>query len=302
MGTAKHQQGYLVKGILLSGGIGSRLHPVTVGVSKQLLPVFDKPMFYYPLATLIHAGVTDVVIITNTENVGTYAKYFGDGAQFGISISILGQDSPLGVAHSIEVARDFLDSEPFWLILGDNLFHGPSFGHNLESLNEISGSGIFAYHVDNPQDYGVIEFEIGSDSPKTLEEKPRSPKSNWIIPGLYYFDKSAYGKFALQVPSQRGELEILDLLNAYLTEGSLSVSRVSRGNAWFDLGSPHKLLKASQFVETIQETQGLMVGSPEEAAFHKGLLSLEFIREQCSKFPNSSYHVALLRTLETLSK
>lgn len=290
-----------MKGILLSGGSGSRLNPITLNINKQLLPVFDKPMFYYPLATLIHAGVTDVLVITNTEYIEMYNRYLGDGSKFGIRISVQGQDRPLGVAHSIEVAKDFLGTQPFWLILGDNLFHGPSFGHNLENLNGQSGCEIFAYHVENPNEYGVVEFQADTKTPKSLEEKPLAPKSNWIIPGLYHFDNTAYSKYLLQVPSPRGELEILDLLNAYLGDLALRVSRVSRGNAWFDLGSPHKLLKASQFVETIQENQGLMVGSPEEAAFHKGLISLDFIRKECAKFPNSNYCSKLLVSIESFA-
>lgn len=289
-----------MKGILLSGGSGSRLHPVTQNLSKQLLPVFDKPMFYYPLATLIHAGVTDVVVITNTENVSLYERYLEAGSNYGITITVKGQDRPLGVAHSIEVAGDFVEDESFWLILGDNLFHGPSFGHNLERVSTDSGCEIFAYHVENPREYGVVEFQADSDRPLTLEEKPISPKSNWVIPGLYYFDGSAREKFQHLTPSLRGELEILDLLKLYLEDDSLKVSKVSRGNAWFDLGSPHKLLKASQFVETIQENQGLMVGCPEEAAFHKGLISIDFIRARCSAHPNSEYYTKLLNSIETL--
>ena len=289
-----------MKGILLSGGLGSRLRPITRGISKQLLPVFDKPMFYYPLATLIHAGVTDVIVITNSEYVEMYKEYLGDGSNFGISISVVAQSQPLGVAHSIEVAKDFLGNQPFWLILGDNLFHGPNFGHDLEKHNGRSGCEIFAYHVKNPNEYGVVEFRTDSGSPKSIEEKPATPKSNWIIPGLYHFDNTAYEKYLLQVPSSRGELEILDVLNAYLAEGSLKVTRVSRGNAWFDLGSPQKLLAAAQFVETIQENQGLMVGSPEEAAFHKGLLSLDQIRMHATEFANSNYYNKMLSSLGKL--
>jgi glucose-1-phosphate thymidylyltransferase len=287
-----------MKGILLAGGLGTRMSPITSGISKQLLPVFDKPMIYYPLATLIHAGVTQVIVVTNPENVPIYEGYLGDGSKFGISITVQAQLKPLGVAHSIEVANDFLENEPFWLILGDNLFHGPNFGHRLESLNQPRGCEIFAYHVDNPREYGVVEFAEGSSKPVSLEEKPEFPKSNWVIPGLYHFDGSAFEKYLHLSPSSRGELEILDLLKAYQSEGSLNVSVVSRGNAWFDLGSPEKLLKAAQFVETIQGNQGLMVGSPEEASYHKGLLSLEFIRKTCKEFPSSSYYGKLLGSIE----
>jgi glucose-1-phosphate thymidylyltransferase len=289
-----------MKGILLSGGLGSRMLPITQSISKQLLPVFDKPMFYYPLATLIHAGVKDVIVITNCEFVEIYKKYLGDGSNFGIRISFAAQKRPLGVAHSIEVAKDFLENQPFWLILGDNLFHGPDFGHNLVKHNVSSGCEVFAYHVKNPNEYGVVEFEEDSDAPRSIEEKPTAPRSNWIIPGLYHFDNTAYEKYFFQVPSSRGELEILDVLNAYLALGSLKVTRVSRGNAWFDLGSPQKLLAAAQFVETIQENQGLIVGSPEEAAYHKGLLSLDQIKNQGTVFANSSYYQKLLISLEKL--
>jgi glucose-1-phosphate thymidylyltransferase len=261
--------------------------------------VFDKPMFYYPLATLIHAGVTEVIVITNSEYVEMYREYLGDGSSFGIRISIVAQTQPLGVAHSIEVAKDFLANQPFWLILGDNLFHGPNFGHSLEKLNSSSGCEIFAYHVRNPNEYGVIEFMSDSGLPKSIEEKPDAPKSNWIIPGLYHFDNTAYEKYLRQVPSARGELEILDVLNAYLDEGSLRVTKVSRGNAWFDLGSPQKLLAAAQFVQTIQENQGLIVGSPEEAALHKNLLSIDQIRMNASKFTNSNY---LEKMIDSLGK
>ena len=302
LGEGEQGKGPLVKGILLSGGLGTRLAPITRVISKQLLPVFDKPMIYYPLSTLIHAGVNEVLIITSPEHFDTYRELLGNGTNFGISINYAIQDEPRGVAQAIEVAAEFLDDQDFWLILGDNLFHGPDFGHKLSelSLSGNFGCRIFAYHVEDPRPYGVIEFASDNQTVLGITEKPINPKSNWIVPGLYRFDSTAHRKFAEIEISGRGEYEITDLIRKYSESGSLGVQKISRGNAWFDLGSPKTLLAASLFVQTIQASQGLLIGSPEEAALHKNLLSMEQVIQLTMLDAESFYIQTLLKSIASL--
>lgn len=282
-----------MKGIILAGGNGTRLRPSTLVVGKQLLPVFDKPMIYYPLSTLIHAGVREILIISTPREVINFKKLLSDGDELGISIYYVAQNRPDGIPQGISLAKDFLNGENFWFILGDNLFHGPQFGKQLKNFNQFQGVQIFGYRVKDPSAYGIAYFEHNSDKILKIVEKPVDGLSNWAIPGLYYFDHSAHLKFDSLVPSPRGELEIVDLLNMYLREDKLKLQKISRGNAWFDLGTPENLLAASTFVESIQTRQGLLVGSPEEAAFNAGLISREELQAAASKLGACSYAKAL---------
>jgi len=291
-----------MKGVILAGGEGTRLRPMTSVVGKQLLPVFDKPMIYYPLSTLIFAGVDEVLIVTTEKEIRRFQELLGDGTSFGIQIFYKVQDAPRGLAHGIQVASEFINEEAFYFILGDNLFHGPDFGMRLQDLPNSSlrnGAHIFAYRVSDPSQYGVISFSESDGSIKTLEEKPDKSISNWAIPGLYFFDGTA-GRRVLEIsPSPRGELEIIDLLLSYLKDGSLEAHRISRGNAWFDLGTPENLLIGAQFVHLIQSRQGMLVGSPEEAAFRMKLISRLDISEQFGNFGQSSYHGSVLGSIHS---
>jgi glucose-1-phosphate thymidylyltransferase len=259
-----------VKGVILAGGLGTRLRPATLVISKQLLPVYDKPMIYYPLSTLIHAGCSEVLLISSSSDLPQFEKLLSHGEHLGIRIHFLAQDSPDGVAQGIKIAEQFLEDQDFWFILGDNLFHGPRFGSDLQMVTENVGCHAFAYHVNNPSDYGVVKFTADSGEVERLVEKPSSYISSWAIPGLYYFDKSAPERTRQLTPSLRGELEILDLLKLYQSDQTLKVEKISRGNAWFDLGTALSLLRASEFVQIVQERQGQLVGSPEEASFNAG--------------------------------
>jgi len=289
-----------MKGILLAGGLGTRLYPMTQVISKQLLPVFEKPMIYYPLSTLIHAGATEVLVITSPTDSSFYRKLLNDGQQFGIRISYEIQEEPRGIAQSVIIAKEFLASQDFWLILGDNLFHGPDFGKSLRSSVIPQGCLAFAYHVQNPSSFGVVTFDKNLEQILKLEEKPNDGNSNWAIPGLYFFDSSAEERVLTLKPSARNELEILDLLNHYFHDGQLKIRRVSRGNAWFDLGTAKSILSASVFVQAIQESQGLLIGSPEEAAFNNGRISLDALKKQISLSKESTYINNLLASFSEL--
>ena len=263
-----------MKGVILAGGLGTRLRPATLVISKQLLPVYDKPMIYYSLSTLIHAGCSEVLVISSPSDLPQFEKLLSDGKHLGIRISFLAQQKPDGVAQGIQIAEHFLEGQDFWFILGDNLFHGPRFGTDLRLITRNAGCHAFAYHVNNPSDYGVVKFKTNSDELDTLIEKPSTYISSWAIPGLYYFDNSAPERTKKLKPSPRGELEILDLLKSYQSDQTLNIEKISRGNAWFDLGTAINLLRAGEFVQIVQERQGQLVGSPEEASFHAGFLSV----------------------------
>jgi glucose-1-phosphate thymidylyltransferase len=273
MDQRESEKGGKVKGIILAGGEGTRLRPCTLVVGKQLLPVFDKPMIYYPLSTLIHAGVDEVLVVTTPHEVERFRTLLSDGKQFGISISYAVQETPGGIPQGILLAEEFLGGDSFWFILGDNLFHGPEFGAKLKEIEFEEGAHIFTYRVKDPSAYGVAVFTSGDEKIQSLIEKPQDAKSKWAIPGIYFLDSSAIKKAKHLRPSFRGELEIIDLLNAYLEENKLQASKVSRGNAWFDLGTAENLLRAAMFVEALQSRQGLLVGSPEEAAFSAGYIT-----------------------------
>ena len=289
-----------MKGVILAGGTGTRLMPLTKVVSKQLLPVYDKPVIYYPLSTLIHAGVTEVLIISTPRDISYIENLLEDGSHLGIKIHYLIQEFPRGLADGVRISEEFTNGEKFWFILGDNLFHGPDFGVSLQNhFSENIGSTVFAYRVADPRAYGVVEFDKDGSTVTKLTEKPDQPNSNWVIPGLYIFDGDAPKLSATIKPSLRGELEIIDLLDAYLCQDRLNVRKISRGNAWFDLGTSENLLIASQFVHSIQTRQGQLVGSPEEASFNAQLIDNEHFRLVAQKFEKNDYGKNLFNILET---
>ena len=253
-----------MKGVILAGGSGTRLHPLTKVTSKQLLPVYDKPMIYYPLTTLILAGVSEVLVITRPEDAPSFKSLLGDGSEFGISISFAEQEKPAGLAQAPFIAEEFLNGEGFCLILGDNFLYGSGLGRKLQNLDAVEGATIFAYKVSDPTQYGVIELD-GKGMPISIEEKPRSPKSDLAIPGLYFFDKEMVEICRNLKPSPRGELEITDAIKEYMSRGKLSVEVLPIGTAWLDMGSFESLLEAGEFVHIIQSRQGILIGDPSTA-------------------------------------
>jgi glucose-1-phosphate thymidylyltransferase len=283
-----------MKGIILAGGTGSRLFPSTLVTGKQLLPVFDKPMIYYPLSTLIHAGVNEVLIITTASEREKFENLLKTGKQFGLQIQYLVQESPKGVAQGLLLSEEFVGKNNFWFILGDNLFHGPNFGTQLRLLDQSSGALIFGYKVSNPQDYGILKFDKSKESVTKIIEKPKKFISDWAIPGLYKFDNKAFDICRTLKPSSRGELEITDVLSEYLKVNALQVNKVSRGNAWFDLGTSLALLQAANFVQLVQERQGLLIGSPEEAALNSGLISGNELESMIFQSQKSEYFSKLI--------
>jgi glucose-1-phosphate thymidylyltransferase len=278
-----------MKGIILAGGMGTRLHPLTLAVSKQLIPVYDKPMIYYPLSTLMLAGIKEILIISSPDELHRYKKLLSDGSQWGMSISYIQQSQPNGLADAFILGEDFIGNQSVSLILGDNLF----FGHNLKGMlssviNHEVGATIFAYAVKNPQRYGVVELDQ-NQSAISLEEKPKNPKSNYAVTGLYIYDNSV-SKIAKSIsPSLRGELEITSINQEYLSQGLLNVKAFGRGMAWFDTGTYESLLDASQFVQTLQKRQGLMIGAPEEIAWNNGWISDNQLNKLSNILANSPY-------------
>ena len=253
-----------MKGVILAGGSGTRLHPLTKVISKQLLPVYDKPMIYYPLTTLILAGVNEVLIITRPEDAQSFKTLLGDGSEFGISISYAEQEKPAGLAQAPLIAEEFLNGEGFCLILGDNFLYGSGLGRKLQNLDSVEGATIFAYKVGDPTQYGVVELD-NNGKPVSIEEKPRSPKTDLAIPGLYFFDKEIVGICRNLKPSARGELEITDAIKEYMSRGKLSVEVLPIGTAWLDMGSYESLLEAGEFVHIVQSRQGILIGDPATA-------------------------------------
>ena len=286
-----------MRGIILAGGTGSRLHPITVGTSKQLLPVYDKPMIYYPLSTLILAGIRDVLVITTPADATAFARLLADGAQFGISITYAVQPFPDGLAQAFIIGRDHIGTECVALVLGDNLFHGPKLGTQLSRFREINGGTIFAYRVSDPSAYGVVEFDAQHRA-VSLEEKPKSPRSEYAVPGLYFYDNEVVDIAAALTPSDRGEYEITDVNRAYLDQGKLSVEVLPRGTAWLDTGTFDSLLDAGNYVRTIEERQGLKIGVPEEAAWRRGFISDDELRERGELLFKSGYGAYLLGLLD----
>ena len=285
-----------MKGIILAGGSGTRLHPVTLGISKQLVPVYNKPMIYYPLSTLIFAGIRDVLVITTPHDADGFARLLGDGSQFGISISYAAQPSPDGLAQAFVIGADFIGSDEVALVLGDNIFYGQGLGTQLQRFQHIDGGAVFAYWVAEPSAYGVVEFDAEGHA-ISLEEKPLRPRSNYAVPGLYFYDNDVVGIAANLSPSPRGEYEITDVNRAYLEAGKLQVGVLPRGTAWLDTGTFDSLNDANNFVRTLEARQGLKVGSPEEAAWRQGFLSDDELATRATALSKSGYGTYLLDML-----
>jgi glucose-1-phosphate thymidylyltransferase len=286
------------KGIILAGGSGTRLYPLTKVVSKQLMPVYDKPMVYYPLATLMQAGIREILIISTPEETHRFEELLGNGENFGVSISYKEQPSPDGLAQAFILAEEFLAGAAAALVLGDNMFYGHDLTKSLQNANaQKTGGTVFGYHVSNPRSYGVVEFDA-SGTAISIEEKPKVPKSNYAVPGLYFFD-SRVVEFAKNVkPSPRGELEITDVIEQYLKAGELKVEIMGRGTAWLDTGTHDDLLAAAQFISTIDKRQGLKVNCPEEVAYRNGWLSEAKLREIAQPLRKSGYGEYLIKLIE----
>jgi glucose-1-phosphate thymidylyltransferase len=285
-----------MRGILLAGGTGSRLHPITIGVSKQLVPVYDKPMVYYPLSTLMLAGIRDVLVITTPHDAEAFTRLLGDGSAFGVSISYAAQPSPEGLAQAFLIGADFVADRPSALVLGDNLFYGPRLGRQLRRFEQLDGAAVFGYQVADPTAYGVVELGEGGVA-VSLEEKPTDPRSNLAVPGLYFYDSDVVERARSLRPSARGELEITDLNRTYLDEGRLLVEVLDRGTAWLDTGTFDSLADATSFIRTIESRQGLKIGAPEEIAWRNGWLSDDDLRARAEPLVKSGYGRYLLGLL-----
>lgn len=285
-----------MKGIILAGGSGTRLHPITLGVSKQLIPVYDKPMIYYPLTTLMLAGIRDILIITTPHDAEHFERLLGDGSQFGISLTFAQQPSPDGLAQAFTIGADHIGDDSVALVLGDNLLYGPGLGSQLQQYRKVDGGAVFAYYVAEPSAYGVVEFD-GDGKAISLEEKPAQPKSNYAVPGLYFYDNDVVEIARGLSPSPRGEYEITDINSAYLAAGKLQVEVLPRGTAWLDTGTFDQMLDAGEYVRTIERRTGLKIGVPEEVAWRQGFLSEDELRERAEKLIKSGYGTYLLDIL-----
>tara|TARA_R100001079_G_scaffold44912_2_gene22816 strand:+ start:1150 stop:2019 length:870 start_codon:yes stop_codon:yes gene_type:complete len=289
-----------MKGIVLAGGTGSRLYPVTRGVSKHLLSIYDKPLIYYPISTLMLAGITEILVICAPEHSAAYRSLLRDGSQWGVSISYAIQNDPNGLAEAFLIGRDFIDGQPCALALGDNIFYGAGLSGQLQALAALKrGAAVLAYQVNDPKRFGIVELD-GDGKPVSLEEKPETPKSNWAIPGLYFYGSDVVQVAEQVTPSARGELEITSVNEAYFQRGELTVTRLQRGTTWLDAGTFDSLLEASQFVQTVEKRQGLKVACLEEVAWRRSLITDDQMRERANEFKNE-YRDYLLSLLKSAS-
>lgn len=286
-----------MKGIILAGGSGTRLHPITLGISKQLIPVYDKPMVYYPLSVLMLAKIRKILIISTPDDLPTFRKLLGDGSQWGIHLEFAVQEKPEGLAQAFIIGEKFIGKDKVALILGDNIFYGRGMGTFLRGYNNPKGGVIFAYRVHDPERYGVVEFDTKMNA-ISIEEKPRKPKSNFAVPGLYFYDNEVVSLAKKLKPSKRGELEITDINNIYLRRGKLKVGVIGRGTAWLDTGTFDSMLQASNFVQIIEEREGLKICSPEEIAYRMGYIDKKELRTLAKSLLKSGYGKYLLDILD----
>jgi glucose-1-phosphate thymidylyltransferase len=286
-----------MKGIILAGGSGTRLHPLTLSISKQLMPIYDKPMIYYPLSVLMLAGIREVLIISTPQDLPLFERLLGDGKNLGCRFEYAAQEVPNGLAQAFVIGEEFIGDDSVALILGDNIFYGAELERTLKSAADTDGGVVFAYHVSDPERYGVVEF--GKDKKViSIEEKPEKPKSNYAVPGIYFYDNSVVAKAKSIKPSKRGEYEITDINRAYLEEGTLNVVTLGRGTAWLDTGTFNSLIQAQQFVQVIEERQGLKVGCIEEIAYRKGFIDAEQLKSIAEPLIKSGYGQYLLEILK----